>query len=54
MPFVELILLVGYLTMVSVSRLRAFENKVLRRKFGSKMGGITGGRRKLHNEELHS
>jgi hypothetical protein len=31
-----------------------FENRVLRRTFGSKRDGIIGGRRKLHNEELHS
>jgi hypothetical protein len=34
-------------------RLRAFENRVLRRIFGPKMDGVTGGWRKLHNEELH-
>jgi hypothetical protein len=30
-----------------------FENKVLRRIFGPKKDGMTGGWRKLHNEELH-
>jgi hypothetical protein len=30
-----------------------FENRVLRRIFGPKRGGVTGGWRKLHNEELH-
>jgi hypothetical protein len=30
-----------------------FENKVLRRIFGSKRGEVTGGWRKVHNEELH-
>jgi hypothetical protein len=30
-----------------------FENRVLRRIFGSKRGGVMGGWRKLHNEELH-
>jgi hypothetical protein len=30
-----------------------FENKVLRRIFGPKRDGVTGGWRKLHNEELH-
>jgi hypothetical protein len=34
-------------------RLRVFENKVLRRIFGPKRDGLTGGWRKLHNEELH-
>jgi hypothetical protein len=31
-----------------------FENRVLRRKLGPKIGEVTGGRRKLHNEELHN
>jgi hypothetical protein len=35
-------------------RLRVFVNRVLRRIFGSKRDGVTGGCRKLHNEELHS
>jgi hypothetical protein len=35
-------------------RLRVFENRVLRRIFGSKSDEVTGGWRKLHNEELHS
>jgi hypothetical protein len=34
-------------------RLRVFENRVLRRIFGPKTNEVTGGRRKLHNEELH-
>jgi hypothetical protein len=34
-------------------RLRVFENRVLRRIFGSKKDEVTGGWRKLHNEELH-
>jgi len=34
-------------------RLRAFENRVLRRIFGSKRKEIVGGWRRLHNEELH-
>jgi hypothetical protein len=33
--------------------MRVFENRVLRRLFGPKMDGVTGGWRKLHNEELH-
>jgi len=33
-------------------RLRAFENRVLRSVFGSKMNEVTGEWRKLHNEEL--
>jgi hypothetical protein len=35
-------------------RLRVFENRVLRRIFGSKGDEVTGGWRKLHNEELHN
>jgi hypothetical protein len=35
-------------------RLRAFENRVLRRIFGPKRDEVTGDRRKLHNEELHN
>jgi hypothetical protein len=33
--------------------LRVFENRVLRRIFGSKRDEVTGGWRKLNNEELH-
>jgi hypothetical protein len=40
------------LTLRKEHRLRAFENKVLRRIFGLKRDEVTGGRRKLHNEEL--
>jgi hypothetical protein len=35
-------------------RLRVFENGVLRRISGPKTDGVTGGWRKLHNEELHN
>jgi hypothetical protein len=31
-----------------------FENRVLRRIFGTKRDGVTGRWRKLHNEELHN
>jgi hypothetical protein len=31
-----------------------FENRVLRRIFGSKRDEVTGGWRKMHNEELHN
>jgi hypothetical protein len=31
-----------------------FENRVLRRTFGPNRDGVTGGWRKLHNEELHN
>jgi hypothetical protein len=33
--------------------LRVFENRVLRRIFGPKRDEVTGGWKKLHNEELH-
>jgi len=33
-------------------RLRVFENRLLRRVFGSKRDEVTGEWRKLHNEEL--
>jgi hypothetical protein len=36
------------------SRRRAFENRALRRIFGSKRNEVTGGWKKLHNEELHN
>jgi hypothetical protein len=35
-------------------RLRMFENRVLRRIFGTKRNEVTEDRRKLHNEELHN
>jgi hypothetical protein len=43
-----------FLTLREEHRLRVFENRVLRRIFGPKRGEVTGGWRKLHNEELHS
>jgi hypothetical protein len=36
------------------SRLRVFENRVLRRIFGPKRDEVTGEWRKLHNEELNN
>jgi hypothetical protein len=42
-----------YLTLREEHRLRVFENKMLRRIFGPKRDGVTGGWRKLRNEELH-
>ena len=42
------------LTLREEHRLRVFENRVLRRIFGPKRDGVTGERRKLHNEELNS
>jgi hypothetical protein len=38
----------------SAGKLRLFENRVLRRICGPKWDGMTGGWRKLHNEELHN
>jgi hypothetical protein len=35
-------------------KLRVFENRVLRKIFGPKRDAVTGGWRKLHNEELHN
>jgi hypothetical protein len=42
------------LTLREEHRLRVFENRVLRRIFGSKRDEVTGDWRKLHNEELHN
>jgi hypothetical protein len=42
-----------YRTLSEEHRLRAFENRVFRRIFGPKRE-VTGGWRKLHNEELHN
>jgi hypothetical protein len=39
--------------MTEERRLRVFENRVLRRIFGPKKADVTGGWRKLHNEELN-
>ena len=41
------------LTLREESRLRVFENRVLRRLFGPKRDEVTGEWRKLHNEELN-
>jgi hypothetical protein len=40
------------LTLREEHRLGVFENRVLRRIFGPKRDEVTGGWRKLHNEEL--
>jgi hypothetical protein len=42
------------LTLKDESRLRVFENKVLRRIFGPRKGEITGKWRRLHNKELYA
>jgi hypothetical protein len=41
------------LTLREEHRLMVFESRVLRRIFGPKRDEVTGGWRKLHNEELH-
>jgi hypothetical protein len=41
------------LTLRGEHRLRVFENRLLRRIFGPKRDEVTGGWRKLHNQELH-
>jgi hypothetical protein len=35
-------------------RLRVFENRMLRRIFGTKREEMMGGWRRLHNEDLHN
>jgi hypothetical protein len=42
------------LTLREEHRLRVFENRVLKRIFGTKRVEVPGGWRKLHDEELHS
>jgi hypothetical protein len=42
------------LTLREEHRLRVFENKMLRRIFGPRKDEVTGGWRKLHDEELHN
>jgi hypothetical protein len=42
------------LTLREEHRLRVFENRMLRRTFGPKRDEVTGGWRKLHNEELYN
>ena len=42
------------LTLRKEYRLRVFENRVLRRIFGTKRNEVTGKWRRLHNEELYS
>jgi hypothetical protein len=42
------------LTIRAEHKLRVLENRVLRKIFGPKRDRVTGGWRKLHNEELHN
>jgi hypothetical protein len=44
----------GLPTLREEHRLRKFEKRVLRRIFGPKRNEVSGGWRKLHNEELHN
>jgi hypothetical protein len=41
-----------FVTLMEEHRLRLFENRVLRRIFGSKREEVEGGWKRLHNEEL--
>jgi hypothetical protein len=43
-----------FITLRDKHRLRVLESRVLRRIFEPKEDEMTGGLRKLHNEELHS
>jgi hypothetical protein len=43
-----------FLTLEEEDTPRIYENMVLRRIFGPKSDEVVGGRRKLHNEELHN
>jgi hypothetical protein len=43
-----------YVILREKQRLRVFENRVLKKIFGSRRDEMTGGWRKLHNEELHN
>jgi hypothetical protein len=42
------------MTLREEHRLKVLENRALRRLFGPKRDGVTGGWRKLLNEELHN
>jgi hypothetical protein len=44
---------IGSQTLREEQKLKEFENRVLRRILGLKRDEVTGGWRKLHNEELH-
>jgi hypothetical protein len=39
---------------LTLREVHVFENRVRRRIFGPKRDEVTGGSRKLHNEELHN
>jgi hypothetical protein len=44
----------GLLTLREEHRFRVLSNRVSRRIFGQQRDEVTGGWRKLHNEELHN
>jgi hypothetical protein len=46
--------MIGCIFFDDIILVRVFENRVLRRIFGPKRDEVTGGWRKLHNEELHN
>jgi hypothetical protein len=54
LPVVLYVYITWSLTLGMDHRLRVFENRVLRRLFGSKRDEVKGERRKLHNWELHN
>ena len=51
--FISILARLWSLTLREKRRLGVFENRVLRRIFGSKMDEVTGEWRKPHNEELN-
>ena len=53
LPFVLYGCEIWSLTLREERRLRVFENRMLRRLFGSKKDEVTGEWRKVHNEELN-
>jgi hypothetical protein len=48
------VLKLSSVTLRELHRLRAFENRVLRRIFGPKREEVAGGWRRLHNAEFHN
>jgi hypothetical protein len=47
-------IIVWSLNLTERHKLRVFENGMLRRTFGPMMEEVTGGQRRLNNEELHN
>jgi hypothetical protein len=50
---IVIIIIIIIITIMEEHALRVFENRVFRIIFGPKRDKVTGGWRKLHNEELH-